>query len=110
METVLPGKAGLKRPWLRAAFGSWSTVDAHATRRRADEPKNRAVRNATVYRLCESGGLPHLRAVNSIRIRPKDLAQYVTGGPRSEKVAGFARSLSQSPTGGRRVAQGDTAY
>jgi excisionase family DNA binding protein len=41
--------------------------------------------NATVYRLCESGELPHLRVVNSIRIRPKDLAEYVTGGPRSER-------------------------
>jgi excisionase family DNA binding protein len=36
--------------------------------------------NATVYRLCESGELPHLRVVNSIRVRPKDLAEYVAGG------------------------------
>jgi excisionase family DNA binding protein len=36
--------------------------------------------NATVYRLCQSGELPHLRVVNSIRARPKDLAEYVAGG------------------------------
>jgi excisionase family DNA binding protein len=28
---------------------------------------------ATVYRLCERGELPHVRIVNSIRIRPDDL-------------------------------------
>jgi len=28
---------------------------------------------ATVYRLCERGELPHVRIVNSIRIRPADL-------------------------------------
>jgi excisionase family DNA binding protein len=27
----------------------------------------------TVYRLCESGALPHVRIVNSIRVRPADL-------------------------------------
>ena len=39
--------------------------------------------NATVYRLCERGELPHLRVVNSIRVRPKDLEEYLAGGPRS---------------------------
>lgn len=29
--------------------------------------------SATVYRLVESGDLPHIRIVNSIRIRPDDL-------------------------------------
>ena len=29
--------------------------------------------NATVYRLVEAGELPHVRIVNSIRIRPHDL-------------------------------------
>jgi len=28
---------------------------------------------ATVYRLCEGGELPHVRIVNSIRVRPTDL-------------------------------------
>jgi excisionase family DNA binding protein len=40
---------------------------------------------ATVYRLCESGELPHVRIVNSIRVRPTDLealvATRVTAAP-----------------------------
>ncbi len=51
----------------------------------ADVAEQLGVCNATVYRLCEIGELPHLRVVNSIRIRIKDLAEYVAGGPRSGK-------------------------
>jgi excisionase family DNA binding protein len=36
---------------------------------------------ATVYRLCESGQLPPVRSINSIRVRPKDLAAFVEGTP-----------------------------
>ena len=32
---------------------------------------------ATVYRLCERGELPHVRIVNSIRIRPADLEAVI---------------------------------
>ena len=32
---------------------------------------------ATVYRLCERGDLPHVRIINSIRVRPRDLAAFV---------------------------------
>jgi excisionase family DNA binding protein len=32
---------------------------------------------ATVYRLCENGELPHVRIIDSIRIRPADLAAFV---------------------------------
>jgi excisionase family DNA binding protein len=32
---------------------------------------------ATVYRLCESGALPHVRIVQSIRIRPADLKAFL---------------------------------
>ena len=32
---------------------------------------------ATVYRLCERGELPHVRIVNSIRVRPNDLSAFV---------------------------------
>jgi excisionase family DNA binding protein len=32
-----------------------------------------------VYRLCESGELPHVRIVNSIRVRPADLRTFVDG-------------------------------
>ena len=37
---------------------------------------------ATVYRLCERGELPHVRIINSIRIRPRNLATFMDG-PRS---------------------------
>jgi len=33
--------------------------------------------NATVYRLVEAGELPHVRIVNSIRIRPDDLEAFI---------------------------------
>ncbi|HVV15983.1 MAG TPA: helix-turn-helix domain-containing protein [Polyangia bacterium] len=33
---------------------------------------------ATVYRLCERGELPHVRIVNSIRIRPEDLKNFIS--------------------------------
>ena len=33
--------------------------------------------NATVYRLVEAGELPHVRIVNSIRVRPDDLEEFV---------------------------------
>jgi excisionase family DNA binding protein len=45
----------------------------------AEVAKKLGVCNATVYRLCESGALPHLRVVNSIRVRPSDLAKHVAG-------------------------------
>jgi excisionase family DNA binding protein len=32
---------------------------------------------ATVYKLCERGDLPHLRILNSIRVRPRDLAAFL---------------------------------
>jgi excisionase family DNA binding protein len=37
------------------------------------------VSNATVYDLCASGELPHVRIVDSIRVRPNDLATFVKG-------------------------------
>jgi excisionase family DNA binding protein len=36
---------------------------------------------ATVYRLCESGALAHVRIVNSIRIRPEDLREFMAARP-----------------------------
>ena len=35
--------------------------------------------NASVYRLVENGELPHVRIVNSIRIRPDDLEAFLRG-------------------------------
>jgi excisionase family DNA binding protein len=43
----------------------------------ADVADQLGVCGATVYRLCESGELPHVRIVNSIRIRPADLAAFL---------------------------------
>ena len=43
----------------------------------AEVAKQLGVCAATVYRLCERGELLHLRVVNSIRIRPRDLADFV---------------------------------
>jgi excisionase family DNA binding protein len=44
----------------------------------ADVAEHLGVCNATVYRLCERGALPHLRIGNSIRIGPDDLNQFIT--------------------------------
>jgi excisionase family DNA binding protein len=51
----------------------------------AEVAKKLGVCSATVYRLCESGALPHVRVVNSIRVRPRDLAEYL-GGARGRGV------------------------
>jgi excisionase family DNA binding protein len=49
----------------------------------AEVAEQLGVCNATVYRLCESGELAHLRVGNSIRVRPRDLEEYLGGGRRS---------------------------
>jgi excisionase family DNA binding protein len=46
---------------------------------------------AIVYRLCERGELPHVRIVNSIRVRPADLDALVA-----------ARATVPPPNAGRR--------
>jgi excisionase family DNA binding protein len=38
------------------------------------------VSTATVYKLCKRGDLPHVRIVDSIRVRPGDLAAVLAGG------------------------------
>ena len=43
----------------------------------AEVAEHLGVCNATVYRLCESGELPHVWIVNSIRIRPEDLKVFL---------------------------------
>jgi len=52
----------------------------------AEVAEHLGVCNATVYRLCERGELPHVWVVNSIRIRPSDLQAF----------------LEQEPVGGER--------
>ncbi|MGZ6126071.1 MAG: helix-turn-helix domain-containing protein [Myxococcales bacterium] len=36
------------------------------------------VSTATVYKLCGSGALPHVRVLNALRIRPTDLETYLS--------------------------------
>ena len=43
----------------------------------AEVAEHLGVCNATVYRLCDSGDLPHVWIVNSIRIRPVDLQAFL---------------------------------
>jgi excisionase family DNA binding protein len=40
----------------------------------------------TVYRLCKRGVLPHLRILDTVRVRPADLAAFVSARTRSGKV------------------------
>jgi excisionase family DNA binding protein len=50
----------------------------------AEVAEHLGVCNATVYRLCENGQLPHVWIVNAIRIRPDDLRAFLdrqTAGP-----------------------------
>jgi excisionase family DNA binding protein len=54
----------------------------------AEVAEHLGVCNATVYRLCERGELPHVWVVNSIRIRPSDLQAFLeqetVGGERGD--------------------------
>jgi excisionase family DNA binding protein len=43
----------------------------------AEVAEHLGVSTATVYKLCEVGALPHVRIVDSIRVRPSDLAVFV---------------------------------
>jgi len=45
----------------------------------AEVAEQLGVSTATVYSLCETGQLPHIRIVDSIRVRPSDLAAFVEG-------------------------------
>jgi len=46
---------------------------------------------ATVYRLCELGELPHVRIVDSIRIRPADLEAFAVSGRVTAARGGTSR-------------------
>jgi excisionase family DNA binding protein len=43
----------------------------------AEVSEQLGVSTATVYKLCKRGTLPHVRIVDSIRVRPADLAGFV---------------------------------
>ena len=47
-----------------------------------------------VYRFCETGELPHIRFIDSIRIRPDDLAAFVSARRRTSE-----RKPADSPKG-----------
>jgi excisionase family DNA binding protein len=63
-------------------FGAADLVALHDGRSRllrvAQVAEQLGVCAATVYRLCERGELPHVRIVNSIRIRPEDLRAFIS--------------------------------
>jgi len=47
---------------------------------RADEVAEQlGVSTATVYKLCKTGRLPHVRIIDSVRVRPTDLAAFAEG-------------------------------
>jgi excisionase family DNA binding protein len=50
---------------------------------------------ATVYRLCERGELPHVRIVNSIRVRRADLDALVAGLATGAPKAGRRRPSAE---------------
>ncbi|MFL5864007.1 MAG: helix-turn-helix domain-containing protein [Solirubrobacteraceae bacterium] len=42
--------------------------------------------NQTVYRLCQKGALVHVRILDSIRIRPADLAAFLAAQSSNPKI------------------------
>jgi excisionase family DNA binding protein len=50
-----------------------------------DIARRLAVSTATVYGLCASGKLTHLRLLNIIRVRPADLRAFVNASVRREE-------------------------
>jgi len=50
---------------------------------------------ATVYRLCERGELPHVRIVNSIRVRRADLDALVAARATAARNAGRRRPSAE---------------
>jgi excisionase family DNA binding protein len=43
----------------------------------ADVARRLSVSTATVYGLCGSGKLPHVRIMNAVRVRPADLRGFI---------------------------------
>jgi len=54
---------------LRASPGELFTV--------RDVARQLRLSTATVYGLCETGALPHIRVINSIRVSPADLEAFL---------------------------------
>jgi excisionase family DNA binding protein len=79
-STLAPGKA----PKVTTTPTTADLVALHSGRDRllrvADVAERLGVCAATVYRLCESGALAHVRVVNSIRVRPEDLRAFLDRG------------------------------
>jgi len=58
----------------------------------AEVSERLGVSTATVYKLIKCGYLPHIRIVDSIRVRPADLAKYISAEVQAH-LTGRARSL-----------------
>ena len=71
-------------PEPRHAYGTADLVSYWGGRYRLmrvrDVAEQLGVCNATVYRLVEAGEIRHVRIVNSIRIRPDHLEEFVRNG------------------------------
>ena len=58
----------------------------------AEVAEQLGVSTATVYSLCAAGELPHIRIVDSIRVRPSDLAAFVDGQLVEDRTLAPARA------------------
>jgi excisionase family DNA binding protein len=45
--------------------------------RAAEVAEQLGISTATVYKICKSGELPHIRIIDAIRVRPTDLAAFI---------------------------------
>jgi excisionase family DNA binding protein len=65
---------------LQDSGASFEEAAGEGLLRVADVATQLGVSNATVYELCATGRLRHVRILNSIRIAPADLDAFLGGG------------------------------
>ena len=69
--------------------------------------KRLQVSTATVYKLCEKGELAHVRILNSLRVAPADLSDFIGGSSLSSDslLGGLMARRSRRSTARRRAAR-----